>query len=360
MTQYQKYFHPTMQDITQYSDVVLGADIGGTHTILTIGGLYNKKITLLVSFHFKTQTLDSVNPAIYEVLKYAKTEYNYEITNACLGAAGIISPDQTQAELTNVPWNISTRELQQHTSLHNILLINDFQTLGYGINIINHTNPHEILQIPTDNNHSFSQATKAILGAGTGLGKTIILYSETEKIYLPYPSEGGHADCPLYTTEEHELAQYIKKQKHNAKPLTYEDILSGGGIGWIYSYLRKHNNNPSSIYTSQIDNATDKADKISQYRHQDTTCQQTFSYLARFFGRCAKNFALDILPTGGLYIAGGIAIKNQDILFNQEFLREYYNAYHRTELLKTMPLYLITDPYLGQRGACFAALQQLK
>ena len=357
---YQKIIYPYSKDIEHYTNVVLGADIGGTHCTISIGGLYNNKLTQLCSFQFKTQSIASIIPAIKEVLAFTKSKYRLDITEACIGAAGIISPDKTHAQLTNVSWDISLDELKQQTALHSILLINDFQAIGYGINLINHTNPHEILNISSEHNHSNSQGTKAIMGAGTGLGKTIIFHVEKENIYMPYPSEGGHADCPLYSQEEYELAHYLLHQKHTQQPLTYEDILSGQGITRIYSHIRNCNNKPSTIYTKQIDGTEDKAALISLYRHKDATCQQTFSYLARFYGRCAKNFALDIIPTGGLYIAGGIAIKNQDILFNQEFLQEFYNAYQRTELLKTIPLYLITDPHIGLRGACFAALHHLK
>jgi glucokinase len=360
MIEYQKIIHQTSQDSTHYSDIVLGADIGGTQTTITLGGLYKQKVTQLLSFQFKSQQLDSIIPAITEILTYAKKEYNLDITDACLAAAGIISPDKKQAELTNISWNISTHELQHHTTLQNIFLINDFQAIGYGINLINHTNPHEILSITPEYLQPIHAGPKAIIGAGTGLGKTILTYSNTKKIYQPHPSEGGHADCPLYTTEEQELSQYIINKKHNKQPLTYEDILSGQGITHIYLFLRDKNKTSSPEISKHIENVDDTAAMISQYRHQDNTCQQTLKYFSKIYARCVKNLALDILPTGGIYIAGGIAYKNQDILFNEDFLEEFYNTYQRTNLLKTIPIYLLTDLQIGLRGACFAAIHHLK
>ena len=107
MIDYQKIIHPSPQDVTQYSHFVLGADIGGTYTSITIGGLHNQKLTQLYSLQFKTKTLDSIIPAIQETLTYSKSEYNLEITDACLGAAGRLSLDQTNIQLTNAPLNIS-------------------------------------------------------------------------------------------------------------------------------------------------------------------------------------------------------------------------------------------------------------
>jgi glucokinase len=360
MIEYQKIFHQTSQDSTHYSDIVLGADIGGTQTTITLGGLYKHKVTQLLNFQFKSQDLDSIIPAIQETLTYAKKEYNLEITDACLAAAGIISQDKSHADLTNLSWNISTDEIQRQTHLQNILIINDFQAIGYGINLINHTNPYEVLYITPEYLQPLQKGPKAIIGAGTGLGKTILTYSNTNKIYRPYPSEGGHADCPIYTTDEQELSEYIIQKKHNKQPLTYEDILSGKGITSIYSYLKDKNNTPSSEFVKEIETTDDKAAKISQYRYKDTTCQQTLTLFSKIYARCAKNLALDILPTGGIYIAGGIANKNQDILFNEVFLEEFYNAYQRTNLLKTIPIFLLTDTQIGLRGACFAAVHHLK
>jgi glucokinase len=358
--EYQIIPHPQHTELNQISNQVLAIELGGTHTNLSIAGLHKQKIIQICTYKFQTQNLPSIHTAINEILNHAQNQYDLSITDACIAAAGVISPDGKQANLTNISWNLSTDEIQKHTNLSNIILINDFQAIGYGINIINHTNPKEILHITPEYIQPIPQTLKTVIGAGTGFGKTILTYSTTNNIYQPHPSEGGHADCPLYTKDEYELFKYIKNTKHQNQPITYEDILSGQGISTIYTYLRKNSQSTETEISKEIENAKDKTPLISKYQHQDKTCRETFTLVSKIYARCAKNIALETIPTGGLYIAGGIAQKNQVALFDTTFLDEFYNAYQRTFLLKTIPIYLITDSHLGLRGASFAAIKHLK
>jgi glucokinase len=80
----------------------------------------------------------------------------------------------------------------------------------------------------------------------------------------------------------------------------------------------------------------------------------------RFYGRCAKNFVLDSLANGGLYIAGGMANKNIEIFSTKEFLNEFENAYRRNDILEKVPIHVIVNYDVSLYGACFAAMYNLK
>jgi len=77
-----------------------------------------------------------------------------------------------------------------------------------------------------------------------------------------------------------------------------------------------------------------------------------------FYARCAKNFALNTLATGGLYIAGGIASKNKKIFTSKIFKDEFENAYRRADVLKSIPISIIVNYNVSLYGACFAAMYQ--
>jgi glucokinase len=106
------------KDFTSY---VLGIDVGGTNTNLGVAGIKNKRPTLLFSLNFKSQELPSLVPAIKDALIYAKEKYNAEIKNACIGAAGVVSPNKDYAELTHVKWSVNTKELLNETTLNSAL-----------------------------------------------------------------------------------------------------------------------------------------------------------------------------------------------------------------------------------------------
>jgi glucokinase len=143
------------------------------------------------------------------------------------------------------------------------------------------------------------------------------------------------------------------------KTICYEELLSGRGLVGIYSFLHVTDNFEETQYTQKVDQAEDKAEAISKYRDLDETCKETFRLFTKFYARCAKNFVLDALATGGLYIAGGIASKNKEIFLTKNFLDEFENSFCRNDVLKQVPVYIVTNYDVSLYGVCFAAVLNL-
>jgi len=343
-----------------FPSYVLGIDVGGTNTNLGVAGVKNSKPIILFSLNYKSKELDSILPAIENTITYAKNKYDIKIDFTCIGAAGIISPSNDSAELTNVEWNLNSKELTNKTSLKYIYIINDFQTIGYGINLLNPNNRKDIFQLRAGKNDiNQSKATKAILGAGTGLGKSILIYDKHLNAYLPIKSEGGHGDLPVHNQMELQLAEFIKNLRGISQPLNYEEVLSGRGIENIYLFYRNKQKIGETDYTKEIDKSFEKASLISKYKGLDRTCKETFRLYTRFYARCAKNFVLDTLSEGGLYIAGGIAAKNKEIFTSPDFNIEFEKSHKRTNILKKIPINIILNYDLSLYGACYAAMYKL-
>jgi len=336
-----------------FSDFVLGVDLGGTFTKICIAGIKESKPHMLFVYDFKTKKLDSLNPAISQVLNHAKEKFDIEIDNACIGAAGVISKEKNFADLTNVSWNIDLREIINQRSLKKAFIINDFEALGYGINLLDE---NDTLNITLGNKADEFRLPKAIIGAGTGLGKSILYFNEKINGYVPLPSEGGHSDLPAYNDFELKFVEFIKKSKKISEPVCYEEVLSGRGLVNIYNFLKSQNISEKNFVSNEIKKSIDKPAIISKYKNIDEICKKTFELFTRFYGRCAKNFVLDSMATGGLYIAGGIALKNKDIFSSDIFLEEFISADQRSDILKQIPIYVITNPYAGLYGVCFAAM----
>jgi glucokinase len=178
--------------------------------------------------------------------------------------------------------------------------------------------------------------------------------------FIPIASEGGHADLPIYNDFEFKLVNYIKNLRGISQPITYEEVLSGRGLEAIYLFLRNITKTPDNKYTTEIDNSNNIAALISKYKDIDETCKETFRIFTRFYGRCAKNYALDTLAMGGLYIAGGIAAKNHEIFNSKEFLEEFENGYRREDILKKISIFVVVNYDVSLYGACFAAMLQSK
>ncbi len=340
---------------SDFSSYVLGADVGGTATRFGLAGVQNTSVTLLLSLTFHSQQLPALLPALTETLKYIESTYQLTPDATCIAAPGVISADKTSAALPNITWDIDLSGLQEHTVLEDIALINDFQAVGYGLNLLNEEDPNDFVTIAKGKSRLDGHLPKAAIGAGTGLGKTLLLHQEHNDAYLPHPSEGGHSEIPVYDMNELGLLRYIQRTKNISYPIYYDEVVSGPGIANIYRYLRNQKNIRPTRYTAEIDRAADPTPLIARYRKVDNTCSETFHLFTRFYARCAKNFILDTLAVGGLYIAGGIAAKNPDIFQTAEFLYEFTNSPYQKEVLSKPPIKVVINTTVGLLGACFAA-----
>ena len=337
-----------------HTSYILGGDIGGTNANLGIFGAKKNLPELLLSFHFKSNELKGLHKAVNETLAYIKKNYKIEINKACFAVAGVLSPDKDFAKVTNAKWDVSKNLLLGKTKLKKISLINDFEAVGYGINMLSKKDITIIKK-----NKKIPKAPVLVVGAGTGLGKTALVYNEHYKSYAPIPSEAGHSDFPAQSQKELELVNFIKKHKKIKQNISYEQVLSGQGLSNIYLFLRKNKRFKETKYTKEIDKSRNNPELISKYRKIDETCKTVFEMFKAFYARFAKNFALDCLAFGGVYIAGGIAPKNRDI-FDSRFIKEFEKNYKHADLLKKVPVYLILNYNVGLLGAGFAGIRFLK
>ncbi|MEK6891588.1 MAG: glucokinase, partial [Nanoarchaeota archaeon] len=174
---------------SSYPKFILGGDIGATNTHLGIFGVKNKSADLIASFHFRNKDLSSVYEAINFALNLIKKDYKIKIENASLGIAGALSPEKDIAKMTNIKWSISKKELMKKLKLKKIILINDFEAVGYAINSLKKS---DVSIVKTAKR--VQKAPILAIGAGTGLGKVILLYDKNKDSYFPVSSEAGNSD----------------------------------------------------------------------------------------------------------------------------------------------------------------------
>lgn len=300
--------------------VVFAADVGGTSTRIALCSVVGRKVRIAVKYTFPTQDIKNFNDAVKLVLKDA----NVKPWKACIAGAGPVLNDGNRIKLTNSKLVIERRKLP-----FKALLINDLPALGYFINTISPRDARSIRSVKVK-----PYQTIGLIAAGTGLGKAILKYDPKSRIYRAYPSEGGHADLPVKTSDEFILSK---------GKFEWEDVLSGRGIVRVYEFLR-------TIHTAP--NLTDPAVIMSQ----NTMCARaTKAMLTSFFARCAKNFSLEVLCSGGIYIGGGVAAKNVQ-LFGSAFTKEFLASKSMAHLLKHMPVKVITNLDANLIGAAFAGV----
>lgn len=335
-----------VESISNEDNLIFVADIGGTNSNFGILKMQNTIPILLVSFHAHSREIKDFSLLVHDVLEYIKNKYKKEFQKACFGAAGVISGDGNFVKPANLTFAIDVDVVKKATGLEEIFLINDFEAIGYGIEFL-HSKDLYCINKGRDWQHSH----KACLGAGTGLGKTIMIYDGQRKCYVPLASEGGHGDFSAQTHEEADLISFIKEEEGGRYHVSWEDVLSGDGIQHIYRFVSAQKTYPANEFDLIIEQKGYQPDYISYYRTKSIRCKHTFDLYSILYARCAKNLALDALSLAGVYIAGGIAAKNKEIFEQSTFMNEFIDCRKKGDLLKNIPIYLVLDYNVSLYGA---------
>ena len=200
------------------------------------------------------------------------------------------------------------------------------------------------------------EAPRVLLGAGTGLGKGIMVYHKKRKSYESLPSEGGHNNFVIEDDFDIKLVKFLQK-KLAKRIIEWEDLLSGRGMSNIYHFLSRSN---KSKYSNEIKKSNYSPILISKYKNKDQLAKKTMQLFSKYFGRCTRNYALDILPYGGIYLAGGIAIREPSLVNNNLFRQEFLNHPTQRKILKQLSIYLVKDYRISLYGAAELAKRCIK
>ena len=302
----------------------------------------------VLSLHYKSKEITDFAIFMKQVVDYLQDRFDIKVEKACIGAAGIVYPHRITAQPTNVDIEINSNAIEKLTALKDVFLINDFEAVALGIELLDEK---DIIVI--NKGVQRYHANIAFVGAGTGLGKSLLAWHRDENRYIPVPSEGGHADAASHGGEEFKLFSYIH-DNYNVCPISWETILSGTGIQKIYQFLGTQKQYAETEYTKEIARADLHPDRISYYAQRDPRSHDTFKIYTKFYARCAKNFVLDALALNGIYIAGGIAAKNVSLFFDPLFMKEFRKCGKQSEQLAKIPVKLIADYNVSLYGAVVA------
>lgn len=337
-----------VESINREGSFFLAADIGGTNSNIGVFLVNSAAPVLVLSVHYKSKTIVDFAAFMKEVETHIYNHYGIRCTRGCIGASGIVYPARVSVRPTNLSFWINVHDIMAVTSLKDLFLINDFEAVALGVELIN---PHDLIVVQKGVRRL--HANQGFIGAGTGLGKSLMVWDSGNKRYFPVASEGGHADIPLYDPSERALRNYIATT-YDTCPISWEGLLSGAGIQKIYRFLGTYKNYPRTEITQEIEIHDFSPDKISLYAQLDERCKDTFDIYLKLYARCGKNFALEGLTLNGLYIAGGIAAKNTGMFLGPLFIEEFTRCGKHSKELATVSVFVIADYNVSLYGAVVA------
>jgi glucokinase len=337
--------------------IIIAGDVGGTNANLAIVGEKKGKFTIILEIIFKSQEIDGIiNPLSRLVAMAAEKDARLKPTLCCISVAGAV--ENNFCKMTNAKWNVDGKEIEQKIGIK-ANVINDFLAISYGIPTLDTENPEQIQKIPHSDGSMPKAAVgaKAVIGPGTGLGVSYIAYHNGS--FIPCPSEGGHLIMPTFDDETDNLKKYLTK-KYGEVP-GVEPFVSGQGIANIYAYYRDVKGLAIEGIFSKIEDtpAADRPALIATNAGTNATCKEMMKLFGRMLGRFANDIVAVFMPLGGLYLAGGVTIKNRSLLLeNNLFMSEFEKSYapHIVDMAKKIPVYLIKDYSISLYGAANAAV----
>lgn len=321
---------------------LLAGDIGGTKTALS---LYAREsdgsLKVVAAERYVSANYSGLAPLVRDFLRSVTGETTLPSLKAAgFGVAGPV--ERGICETTNLPWVIDQRQLSQQFGTP-VGLINDFHAVALGIGELKESELEVLQEGQVDPN-----GPVAIIGAGTGLGQALLVPSPQGPIVLP--TEGGHCDFTPHNELEVELLRFLWK-RHSRVSL--ERVVSGLGIKTIYEFLTQTGVVPENPAVTAEILADDPGKVIGQraLEASDPACVRAIDMFISMYGAEAGNLALKSLPTGGVYVTGGIAPKLIDKLRDGSFMHAFLNKGRMTSVLAKFRVSVVMNPEVGLLGA---------
>lgn len=182
-----------------------------------------------------------------------------------------------------------------------------------------------------------------MIAPGTGLGESFLTWDGSR--YLAHSSEGGHADFAPTDERQIRLLEYLFKRFDH---VSFEHVCSGIGIPLLYEYLRDVERIPESPEVAQlIASAPDPSFVIIDHglgsSELSKLCAETIDLFVSILASEAANLALKVLATGGVYVAGGVAVHTLDALWKPGFMQSFKRKGRFAELMARMPIHAVVS-----------------
>jgi glucokinase len=339
-----------------YDRVILAGDVGGTNTNLALIGKKGGRYSVIVDRHYRTKEETSLMEPTRRFLSEALSEYpGIAPEICCISGAGALAG--RTIDLTNAPWSVDGDALEASIGVP-VLVINDFTAISFGILLLDPGNPGQITCLPhSDGSIAIpGKGVKVILGAGTGLGVAYVVHADNRDIVMA--SEGGHVTLPVYDETTRRFQSWLES-RYGFTPGA-EAGISGQGIANLFEFFATSECRRGPETGRILDASSEERPAlVASLSDRDPACAAAMETFVRLYARRASDLAATFLPAGGIYLAGGIAAKNEAwFLGGNRFMSMFEKSYapHIRKILAGTPVMIVKDYSISLYGAANAAI----
>ena len=344
--------------------VVLLGDIGGTNSRLRL--VYMTKDSI-------TETIDEKDYPTYKYkgLKEILKEYLSPFKNketfpklAVLGIPGAVINNRVLGSYALPDLNGKTgSEMGKELGIEYFMYLNDFNVNGYAIQNKNLKEGIDYISL-TPNIRPIPNATKCMIGAGTGLGTGFLTKKSYDKYYTVNSAEGGQQDFPINSDLQLKYKEFLSKF-YNVKNPTCENACCGSTITLVYKFICNEENikeNDSKLKQDILglkgdlnnENVRNLNKKIIDNAVSDKCqlCKRVLDFFIEIYASITANLALVTLSLGGVYLFGGVSAGIAEYMKkNNIFVNNFVHKGGMELILETIPIYAVINEKLGIIGA---------
>jgi glucokinase len=320
--------------------VILAGDIGGTKTNLGLFDVQQGKLNRVAEKRYPSREHKGLEEIVADFVRVTGAKP----IAAGFGIAGPVVDNRVRTG--NLPWVIDGATMAKQLGLERVRLLNDLEAAAFGISVMGPTDLetlHAGVEAP--------QAPRVVIAAGTGLGEAILFWDGTK--HIPTATEGGHADFAPHTDQQVDLWKFIKAR---SEFVSNELILSGRGFKTLHEFL-----NPGVRHPGFEDSSIDPAPEITRMAlsKECPVCVAALDLWVEIYGSEAGNLVVRSVARGGVFVAGGIAIKILPVLKNGRFAAALQQKEKMTDFLAQVPIYVVLDEECPLKGAAYAVWKGL-
>ena len=326
--------------------MILAGDVGGTKCNLALFSQESGKLTAVYQQRFASKEFAQFDRIVKEFSRQAAPYLAGDrIVAAGFGVAGPVINNRVRA--TNLPWTVDTENLIEVLKVKQVVVLNDLGATGHSIEHL----PKEDFCVLNPGKIEFG-GTKALLAAGTGLGQAILVWNGAR--YQVVPSEGGHSDFAPHTEQQIELLRFMRRRYPQ---VSWELILSGRGFRTLHEFLA-----PNVLHPTFEDPDADPAPDITRQGLDKScpVCVETLDLWTAIYGAEAGNLALKVLALGGVFVAGGIAVKILEKMKDGTFFKAFQDKWKFEALLNNFPVSVVLNESAPLIGAAYEALAAIE
>lgn len=299
---------------------VLVADVGGTNTRFArfgAAGLEREE-------RWPTRDVPTLADGVARYLAL----HPGPVESSCIAVAGPVSGPV--ARLTNTPWTGRVEDLPGRGRF-----ANDLEAAAAAVVLLGEEDRVVIRAAEL-----VPRSPRVVLGLGTGLGEAIAVGRTV------LPGEGGHKTFGPADDEQHAFAAWLSAVL--GRPPSWEDVLSGGGLGRCLAFLRSGGG----------ERALGGLDELAAYatRHPDSAdARAALGLYCRCCAVEARNVGLQVLARGGVWLAGGMPARIPDAMWRQAFQTHFTLDGPMRDQAVALPVLRVRHDALNLLGAAVLA-----